>query len=60
MSEALLRPGDRHSPNGSAVVWLRIKIHGLYGRVLADGKSLFTNDPAGHLDSIGLPSGHPP
>jgi len=36
------------------------KIHGVYGRVLKDGKSLLTNDPASHPDSIGLPSDHPP
>jgi PAS domain S-box-containing protein len=36
------------------------KIHGIYGRVLSDSKPLFTNDPAHHPDSIGLPSGHPP
>ena len=36
------------------------KIHGLYGRVLLDGKSLLTNDPTSHPDSIGTPSGHPP
>jgi PAS domain S-box-containing protein len=36
------------------------KIHGLYGRVLQDGKSLLTNDPSSHPDSIGLPEGHPP
>ena len=36
------------------------KIHGIYGRVLQDGKSLLTNDPAHHPDSIGLPTGHPP
>jgi len=36
------------------------KVHGLYGRVLHDGKSLMTNDPAAHPDSIGIPSGHPP
>jgi PAS domain S-box-containing protein len=35
------------------------KIHGLYGRVLQDGKSLFVNDPASHPDSIGIPEGHP-
>ena len=35
------------------------KVHGLYGRVLSDGKPLFTNDPASHPDSIGLPEGHP-
>ena len=36
------------------------KIHGIYGRVISDGTSLFTNDPAHHPDSVGLPSGHPP
>ncbi len=35
------------------------KIHGLYGRVLLDGRSLFVNDPASHPDSIGTPEGHP-
>ena len=36
------------------------KLHGLYGRVLKDGKSLLVNDPASHPDSIGIPKGHPP
>ena len=36
------------------------KVHGLYGRVLQDGKSLLTNTPAEHPDSIGTPAGHPP
>ena len=36
------------------------KIHGIYGRVLADGRGLFTNDPQSHPDRIGLPEGHPP
>ncbi len=35
-------------------------ITGLCGRVLVDGKSLLTNDPSRHEDSVGLPSGHPP
>ncbi len=34
-------------------------IHGLYGRVLQDGQGFFTNDPASHPDSIGVPPGHP-
>lgn len=34
-------------------------IHGLYGRVLVDGKSLLTNYPSSHPDSIGTPSNHP-
>ncbi len=35
------------------------KVHGLYGRVLQDGKSLLANTPAEHPDSIGTPAGHP-
>ena len=34
-------------------------IHGIYGRVLIDGTSLFANDPVSHSDSIGVPPGHP-
>jgi PAS domain S-box-containing protein len=37
----------------------RFKIHGLYGRVLKDGKSLITNDPLRHPERIGYPEGHP-
>jgi PAS domain S-box-containing protein len=37
-----------------------LRIHGIYGRVLRDGKGFFTNNPAAHPDSIGLPQGHPP
>ena len=36
------------------------KISGLYGHILEHGRSLLTNDPASHSDSIGLPKGHPP
>jgi PAS domain S-box-containing protein len=35
-------------------------IHGLYGRVVLSNQGFFTNDPAAHPDSIGLPPGHPP
>ena len=49
-----------HSPSGHRRLPADFKIHGLYGRVLAEGKSLFTNDPTSHPDSIGLPQGHPP
>ena len=45
--------GHRRSPGN-------FSLHGIYGRVLKDGKALFTNDPASHPDSIGLPEGHPP
>lgn len=43
-----------HIPHGSTGA------HGIYGRVLADGKGLFTNDPAQHPDGIELPATHPP
>lgn len=35
------------------------KVHGIYGHVLLNGKSYFTNAPFSHKDSIGLPAGHP-
>jgi PAS domain S-box-containing protein len=35
-------------------------IHGIYGRVLLDGKGFYTNEPASHPDCIGTPEGHPP
>jgi len=36
------------------------KVHGIYGRVVLDGKGFFTNDPASHPASIGTSEGHPP
>lgn len=36
------------------------EVRGLYGRVILDGTGFFSNDPASHPDSIGLPEGHPP
>lgn len=45
--------GHRWSPRS-------LEIKGIYGRVLAGAKGLFTNDLAHHPDRIGLPSGHPP
>ena len=47
------RSGHRRPP-------VNFKIHGIYGRVLLDGKSLLTNAPPSHPDSIGTPQGHPP
>ena len=34
-------------------------VHGLYGSVIINEKSFFTNDPQSHPDSIGVPPGHP-
>lgn len=46
--------GGHRKPPGN------FRIHGVYGRVLLDGRGLYTNDPSSHADSIGLPPGHPP
>src|SRR5262249_36823447 len=48
---------DPECPEGKG---LGFEINGVYGRVLIDGKGLFTNDPASHADRIGTPAGHPP
>lgn len=45
--------GHRRPPSVFAV-------HGLYGSVISNEKSFFTNNPSSHPDSIGLPQGHPP
>ncbi|HJV36138.1 PAS domain S-box protein, partial [Geomonas sp.] len=45
--------GERRPPG-------TFQIHGIYGRVLKDGKGFFSNDPASHPDRIGMPAGHPP
>jgi PAS domain S-box-containing protein len=37
---------------------MNMQVRGIWGRVLKDGKSLITNDPARHPDSVGLPQGH--
>ena len=47
---------QRHAPDG-----LEFRnLHTLFGRVLATGKPLFTNQPASHPAAGGLPKGHPP
>ncbi|HWQ47808.1 MAG TPA: PAS domain S-box protein [Methanosarcina sp.] len=47
------KTGHRRSPS-------EFIVHGLYGSVIINEKSFFTNDPLSHPDSIGVPSGHPP
>ncbi|MEJ2033615.1 MAG: GAF domain-containing protein, partial [Deltaproteobacteria bacterium] len=47
------REGQRRAPGN-------FHIHGVYGRVLLDGKGFFTNAPSTHPDSIGTAEGHPP
>jgi PAS domain S-box-containing protein len=48
-----------HKPGHGERVPFDFEIHGIYGRVLLDGKAIFTNDPPSHPDSIGMPAGHP-
>ncbi len=48
------------SPTGHRRPPTAFAVHGIYGRVIKDGKAFFTNDPASHPDSIGAPAGHPP
>ncbi|HBY04062.1 MAG TPA: hypothetical protein DEH07_05850 [Desulfotomaculum sp.] len=47
-------------PSSGGRILRRGIVHGVYGRVLIDGKSLFANNPALHPDSIGIPEGRPP
>jgi PAS domain S-box-containing protein len=51
---AELNPHGQRKPPG------KFELHGIYGRVLLDGKSFFTNDPTHHPDRVGLRVGHPP
>ena len=48
------------NPTGHTSGGQEMEIHGLYGKILRDGKGFFTNDPPSHPDSIGTPEGHPP
>ena len=48
------------NPTGHRIVPTGFEVHGIYGRVLRDGKGFYTNNPPSHPDSIGLPKGHPP
>jgi PAS domain S-box-containing protein len=49
-----------HDPTGHRRPPGKFRIHGIYGRVLTEGRSLIVNDPSTHPDRIGLPPGHPP
>ncbi len=51
---AIMDPSGHRRPPGN------LALSGLLGRLLRDGRSLRTNDPAGHPDSGGTPPGHPP
>jgi PAS domain S-box-containing protein len=48
------------TPTGHGRLPISMKITGLYGRVITDGKGFFTNSPMSHPDSTGVPPGHPP
>ena len=48
-------------PHADAVKMLGDKeVCGILGRALKEGKSLMSNNPASHPDSVGLPAGHVP
>ncbi|WP_294235898.1 GAF domain-containing protein [uncultured Sphingomonas sp.] len=36
-----------------------MKIHGIFGQVILQDRSMIVNDPASHPDRIGTPEGHP-
>jgi PAS domain S-box-containing protein len=46
--------------SGHRMVPKSFEVHGVYGRVLLDGKSLYTNEPTSHADGIGILPGRPP
>jgi PAS domain S-box-containing protein len=48
------------NPTGHRMVPGGFLVHGIYGRVIHDGRGFFTNDPPSHPDTIGVPAGHPP
>ncbi|MDQ1157474.1 PAS domain S-box-containing protein [Sphingomonas sp. SORGH_AS 950] len=43
---------QRQLPNG-------MKIHGIFGQVILQDRSLIVNDPTSHPSRVGLPDGHP-
>ncbi|MDR3588652.1 MAG: GAF domain-containing protein [Negativicutes bacterium] len=54
--DACTRPDKK----GCRSLPIGLKAHGLYGRVLLDGKGFFANGLAAYPDRIGLPAGYPP
>jgi PAS domain S-box-containing protein len=50
---------DMHDKTGHRSLPGAFGMHGLWGRVLAEGTTLMTNEPASHPDSLGVPEGHP-
>ncbi|PXW64102.1 MULTISPECIES: GAF domain-containing protein [Methylobacteriaceae] len=50
--------GAADLPPGQAE--LGLAIHGIYGRVLREGRGLIVNDPAADPDRVGTPPGHLP
>ena len=51
--------GDDDSRTISSRPLQNFPVQGLYGSVIRTGKSLLTNCPESHPDSIGVPKGHP-
>ena len=48
------------SPSESKVMVKNMKVRGIYGPTLKEGKSQTVNDPTSHPDWVGIPEGHPP
>ena len=38
---------------------MNLNVHGIFGRVLTEGKAFYTNDPSSHPDYVKVPTGHP-
>jgi len=59
---AMSDPGwsDCKIPKSDSVIMIHnIKVRGLWGKVIREEKSLITNNPVLHPDSVGTPEGHP-
>ncbi|MBM4147353.1 MAG: GAF domain-containing protein, partial [Nitrospira sp.] len=60
---AFTYPGGSASgmPYTDAAISLKnIPVRGIYSNIISKGISMIVNDPASHLDRVGLPKGHPP
>jgi two-component system cell cycle sensor histidine kinase/response regulator CckA len=57
---ALSDPSYQACRMGRQKMPLNFAVRGLFGKVVLDGKSFYTNDPASHPDSAGTPQGHLP
>ena len=48
-------------PESNATIMIcNMELRGIWAGVLESGRSMFTNDPMAHPNSVGIPDGHPP